>query len=312
MEIFRGLENIRQSLNNPAITIGNFDGVHRGHQALFDRVKEWAKRLGGKSVVMTFDPHPVEVLFPNKNLQFITSQERKLELISASGIDAAIVVPFSREFSRISARGFVEDLLVGRIGIKALVVGHDYRFGYSREGDIVLLKELGREFGFEVETLSGVRLDDTVVSSTVIRQLILKGEMKRANRLLGRCYEIDGIVEVGRQRGGRLLGFPTANIRMSSQAPPRTGVYIVEVEVNGTRYRGAANLGYNPTFGDTDLSLEVHIFDFSRNIYGESIKVWFLDRIRDERRFAGPQELADQIKLDVARAREFFADRKAE
>lgn len=312
MEIFRGLENIRQALNNPAITIGNFDGVHRGHQALFDRVKEWAKRLGGKSVVMTFDPHPVEVLFPNKNLQFITSQERKLELISASGIDAAIVVPFSREFSRISARGFVEDLLVGRIGIKALVVGHDYRFGYSREGDIVLLKEMGREFGFEVETLSGVRLDDTVVSSTVIRQLILKGEMKRANRLLGRCYQIDGIVEVGRQRGGRLLGFPTANIRMSSQAPPRTGVYIVEVEVNGTRYHGAANLGYNPTFGDTDLSLEVHIFDFSRNIYGESIKVWFLDRIRDERRFAGPQELADQIKLDVAKAREFFANRKPE
>jgi riboflavin kinase / FMN adenylyltransferase len=155
-------------------------------------------------------------------------------------------------------------------------------------------------------------MDDNVVSSTVIRQLILKGEVKQANRLLGRSYEIDGTVEIGRQRGGRLLGFPTANIRMPEQAPPRTGVYIVEVEVNGKRYSGAANLGYNPTFGDTDLSLEVHIFDFSRNIYGEPIKVWFLDRLRDERRFSGPQELADQIKLDIAKAREFFASRKEE
>ncbi len=311
MEVLSGVDDIVRPLKNPVITIGNFDGVHRGHQALFNRVKEWARELDGQSVVITFNPHPLEVLFPSKNIPFITSHDRKLELIEACGIDAVIVLPFNEEFSRIPAREFVADILVGRIGVKAIVVGHDYRFGHSREGDIDFLIALGREYGFEVETVAGIRINDTVVSSTVIRQLILKGKMEEAGRLLGRLYEITGTVVTGRQRGARLLGFPTANIRMSSQASPRTGVYVVQAEVNGRIYGGAANLGYNPTFGDTDFSLEVHLFDFNQDIYGMPITVRFLDRLRDEMRFAGPEDLMEQIRRDVARAKEILAQRSA-
>ncbi len=312
MQVFVGVENIHKSLKNPVLTIGNFDGVHRGHQFLFERVKEWAKKLNGQSVVMTFLPHPAEVLFPGKGPPFITSHERKLELIAASGVDAAIVLPFTREFSQMSAREFVEDLLVGKIGVRAMIVGHDYRFGHKREGDIGLLKKLGEEFGFEVDTVTGIRVNNKVVSSTIIRELIQKGHVVEANKLLGRSFEVMGPVVSGRKRGASLLGFPTANLRMPSQAAPGSGVYVVEVEVNGKVYGGAANLGYNPTFGDTELSLEVHIFDFNQDIYGVPITVRFLDRLRDEKRFSGPQELIEQINRDVAKAREFIAARQRE
>ncbi len=307
MQVIVGVDNIHQSLQNPVLTIGNFDGVHRGHQALFEKVKEWAKKLNGQSVVMTFNPHPVEVLFPGKGPRFITSHERKLELIAASGVDAVIVIPFSREFSQISARGFVEDLLVGKIGVKALIVGHDYRFGHKREGDIDLLKQLGREFGFEVDTLDGIRVGDKLVSSTIIRQLIQKGQVVEANTLLGRPFEVIGPVVSGRKRGASLLGFPTANLRLPLQVSPSSGVYVVEVEMGGTRYAGAANIGTSPTFNNGEMSLEVHILDFSRDIYGDTIIVRFLDRLRDEKKFSGPAELTEQIRKDVVKTREFFA-----
>lgn len=306
MDIFRGVEGLRQNLKNPAITIGNFDGVHRGHQALFQTVKQWAKRLDGQSVVMTFHPHPLEVLFPDKALTFITSHEQKLKLIADCGIDATIVIPFSREFSQISAHSFIEDLLVGKIGMKAIVVGHDYRFGHGREGDTRLLKKLGVKFGFEVDTITAIKLNDEVVSSTAIRQLIVNGEVREANRLLGRPFEVSGTVIYGRMRGAS-LGFPTANLRLPALTSPRTGVYVIEADVAGHRFGGAANLGFNPTFGDTELSLEVHLFDFSRDIYGEPITVRFLERLRDEKRFAGPEELVEQIRKDVQTARKILA-----
>jgi riboflavin kinase/FMN adenylyltransferase len=306
MEVIKGIDAIQRKLKNPAITIGNFDGVHRGHQALFQKVKDWAEKLDGESVVVTFNPHPIEVLFPQKSISFITPHDKKLDLIASCGIDTTIVIPFSHDFSRMTAREFVSDLLVGKFGLKAIVVGYDYRFGHGREGDIDFLKKLGDEFGFEVDTVSGITRNDMVVSSTAIRQLILKGNVREANDLLGRFVEVTGIVVPGRQRG-ITLGFPTANIRMPAQTSPRTGVYVVEAEVNGRVYGGAANLGYNPTFGDTDLSLEVHIFDFNRNIYGKSVTIRFIDRIRDEKRFSGPQELIEQIRKDVDTARQVLA-----
>ena len=205
-----------------------------------------------------------------------------------------------------SAREFVRDLLVAKFGLKAIIVGHDYRFGHSREGDIDFLKQLGKEYGFEVDTVSGIKMNDMVVSSTTIRQLILKGNVREANELLGRFFEVIGIVIPGRQRGVT-LGFPTANIRMPAQTSPRIGVYVVEAEVDGKTYGGAANLGYNPTFGDTDLSLEVHIFDFNSDIYGKPITIRFIDRLRDEKRFSGPGELIEQIRKDVVIAREVLA-----
>lgn len=310
MEVFVGIENIKRPLNRPVLTIGNFDGVHLGHQALFQRVKQRAQSLDGESVVMTFHPHPLEVLSPGNGPVFITDHARKLELIETCTIDTTIVIPFSHEFARMSAREFVEDILVTKVGVKALVVGYDYKFGRSREGDIEFLRKLGDEHSFEVEAVTGIKMDETVVSSTAIRQFIQEGQLRQANALLGRSYEISGTVVKGRDRGGRVLGFPTANVLLSRQAPPKLGVYAVEVEVNGKRYGGAANLGYNPTFGDTDLSLEVHILDFNEDIYAKPITIHFIDRLRDEKRFSGPAELAEQIRKDVENARHILAAKK--
>ncbi len=310
MDVFLGVDNISRSFKNPVITIGNFDGVHYGHQVLFRKVKDWAHELSGEALVMTFNPHPLEVLFPGKGPARITTHERKLELIAENGMDATIVIPFTPEFARISARDFVKGILVDKIGIRGIVVGHDYRFGREREGDIDYLQELGAEYGFEVNTLSGIKMEETVVSSTAIRQLIKDGNIKEVNRLLGRAHDISGVVISGRQRGGKTIGFPTANIRPSNQALLRPGVYVVRAEVNGKTYGGAANMGYNPTFGDTPFSVEVHILDFNEDIYGQPITVRFLDRLRDEKRFSGIEELKAQIAKDVEKAREILAQKE--
>lgn len=307
MQVFHGIQTVRGKLKNPAITIGNFDGVHRGHQALFEKVRQWAQKLDGQSAVVTFDPHPIEVLSPQNAPAFITCHRLKMDLIAGCGIDATIVIPFNHIFSRMSAREFVEIVLVESIGAKAIVVGHDYRFGNSREGNIDFLRQLGEEHGFEVETVGGIRVNDAVVSSTAIRQMIAGGKIKDANKLLGRLFEVSGEVITGQKRGIR-LGFPTANIRMPSMASPPTGVYVIEAEVEGKRYGGAANLGYNPTFGNTELSLEAHLFDFNGDIYGKTITIKFIDRLREEIRFPGPAELIAQIGKDVASAKKILSE----
>ena len=179
MQVFHGIQAVERKLKNPAITIGNFDGVHKGHQALFQRVKQLAEELNGESAVITFDPHPLEVLFPHKTPSFITSHRHKLDLIASCGIDATIVIPFDHEFSRMSAREFVEVVLVEKIGVRAIVVGHDYRFGHGREGNIAFLKQLGEQYGFKVETVCGIMVNDTVVSSTTIRQMIMNGNIRK-------------------------------------------------------------------------------------------------------------------------------------
>ncbi len=307
MQVFHGIQSARGRLKDPAITIGNFDGIHKGHQALFQKVREWAHKLGGHSAVATFDPHPIEVLSPQRAPAFITSHRLKMDLIARCGIDATIVIPFNHLFSRMSAREFVQIVLVENIGAKAIIVGYDYRFGQGREGDIDFLRRLGGEYGFEVDTVSGIKVDETVVSSTAIRQMIAGGKIKDANRLLGRFFEVSGEVIAGRRRGIS-LGFPTANIRMPSTATPPTGVYVIEAEVEGKRYGGAANLGYNPTFGNTEVSLEAHLFDFHEDIYGKTIVIRFIDRLREERRFSGPEELAVQIQKDVERAKKILEE----
>ena len=307
MKTIIGLENIQQPLKNPALTIGNFDGVHLGHQTLYQRVKEWARKLDGESVVMTFHPHPMSILVPENDLSFITSHERKMELIAACGIDTAIVVPFRRDFAQITARDFVEKILVGTIGVKAIVVGHDYRFGRKREGDIDYLNRLGEEFRFAVDIVPAIQIDGMLVSSTKIRQLVKEGHLQEAGKLLGRPYEVTGTVIKGRDRGGRLMGFPTANVKVSDKACPKNGVYAVQALVKGKVYRGAANLGYNPTFADTEFSVEVYLMDFNENIYDERITVRFVEHLRDERRFSGIEELKAQIHRDVDQAREILA-----
>lgn len=309
MIIIRDLKHIVSPFRNAVVTIGNFDGVHIGHQALFHEVVETADRMGGKSVAITFEPHPMRVLDPDGHPALITLFEQKSELIGAAGIDVLLAIPFTRQFANIPAREFVSGLLVNRIGMKAIIIGNDYAFGKNREGDIDLLKALSTDLGYDVRVvdwIQGPHNGDRRISSTKIRQLIIDGEMDRAQKLLGRHYQIRGDVAHGRDRGGRLLGFPTANITLQDELCPKTGVYAVTVELDGITHQGVANIGYSPTFDDHLFTIEVHLLDFNHDIYGKKLRVNFIERLRDEIRFSGLEQLSEQIKLDVIRAREIL------
>ncbi len=311
MELIENIQAISKPYKNAVVTIGNFDGVHIGHQALFHQVVEKAEEIKGISVAITFEPHPLRVLTKNGYPPLITLYEQKLELIEKAGLDVLICIPFTKEFASVSARSFVKDILVDRVGMKAVVVGKDYTFGKRREGNLALLKELGEEFGFKVFVLNwikGAGSAETRSSSTRIRDLVSEGMMEKARKLLGRHYQIRGIVESGRNRGGKLLGFPTANIKLYDELCPKTGVYAVTVECqDGRRFKGVANIGYSPTFDDYVFTVEVHILDFDENIYNQKIRVNFVRRIRDEKKFSGISELSDQIEKDVETAREILS-----
>lgn len=306
MHLIEDLEKIEKSFKNAVITIGNFDGVHIGHQALFHAVIEKADAIGGTSIAMTFEPHPIRVLKPNGHPPLITLYRQKVELISSTGIDVLIGVPFTLEFAAIPARQFVEDLLIKRIGMRAIVVGKDYSFGKGRKGNLALLQELGKELGFEVIVMDWIEMNHTVqgrISSTRIRKLVMAGKVAKARYLLGRYYQIRGTVATGRNRGGKLLGCPTANINLYDELCPQTGVYAVTVECTGEKFKGVANIGYSPTFDDHLFTVEVHLLDFSGNLYDEDIRVNFVERIRDEKKFSSIAELSAQIQRDVQKAR---------
>ncbi len=310
MKIIEHLEQITEPFKNAVITIGNFDGVHIGHQALFHEVIDKAEAINGTSVAMTFEPHPVRVLSKNNHPPLITLYEQKAELIARTGIDVLICIPFTQEFASLTAAEFVEDLLVRKIGMQAIVVGEDYNFGKNREGNINLLKSFAPRYGFEVIVASWIKTAKNLperISSTRIRELIIDGKMEQAEKMLGRHYQIRGSVVTGRDRGGKLLGIPTANINLNDELCPKTGIYAVTVECQNKQYKGVANIGYSPTFEDHIFTVEVHIFDFNDNIYGEKIRVNFITRIRDEIKFSGIAALVDQIKQDIAAARDILS-----
>ncbi len=306
MEIIRKDRDFKRPFKNPVLTIGNFDGVHLGHQRIFQLVSQKAREIGGESIIYTFDPHPVEVLAPERKPPLITPLKEKLKLIGGMGIDVVIVTAFSREYARQTPEDFVQGTLYDQIQIRQLFVGHDFTFGKSREGDIALLKDLGRKLGFNVEVVEAVRVAGRVVSSSLIRDLIQKGEMPEAAKLLGRNYHLMGKVIHGHGRGSRRLGFPTANLKVEGTLIPKPGIYAVWAVLEGRKYAGVANLGWNPTFHDQKFSIEVHILNFDKDIYGETISVEFVERLRDEVPFAGPEELIAQIKRDVAEARKIL------
>ncbi|MBN1831367.1 MAG: bifunctional riboflavin kinase/FAD synthetase [Deltaproteobacteria bacterium] len=303
MQIVYDLNELTGPLRNPVLTIGNFDGVHRGHLALFDKVMERAKAINGQSVVLTFDPHPIKVMSPGNGPPLITPIEQKLKLISNTGIDVIICLAFTLEFASMSAEDFVHDILMDRLGVREIVVGYDYTFGYKRQGDVSLLREMGDKLGFRVHVTDPIHLDDAVVSSTSIRKFIQQGNLVAAKKLLGRDYQIYGTVVKGKGRGGRLLGFPTANLKPVDELIPKKGVYAVTVRVDDKDYCGVANIGYNPTFGDDALSIEAHLLDFSENIVGKMIEIKFIQRIRDEKTFRDVKELSDRITQDIEQAR---------
>jgi riboflavin kinase / FMN adenylyltransferase len=306
MQLIQNPDEITSPFKNGVITIGNFDGVHIGHQALFYEVIERAHAIVGTSIAMTFEPHPLRVLKKNHTPPLITLLEQKAELIERSGIDVLICVPFTLEFAAITAVAFVEDLLVRKIGMKAIVLGEDYAFGKNREGNIELLNTLAPRLGFEVIVTSLIRSIQGVserISSTAIRELVQAGEMQQACKMLGRHFQLRGIVVAGRDRGGKLLGFPTANLKIEEELCPKTGIYAVTVETRRGVHLGVANIGYSPTFDDRQFTVEVHLLDFNEAIYGEKIRVNFVKRLRGEIKFGSIQELKHQIGKDIEAAR---------
>lgn len=306
MEILFGTNKIRKSFRNPVVALGNFDGVHLGHQLIFEQTKQVAKEVGGESIVFTFEPHPLKVLRGDACPPLITPFKKKMMFIEKSGIDVVICAEFTRKFSAMSARDFVKSILVDRIGIHTVIVGYNYSFGQGRQGGVDDLRAYSQEFVFHLKVVGPLRVENRTVSSSVIRELIERGDMPEAARLLGRHYTVLGKVVWGTARG-RLLGVPTANVEILNELYPKNGVYAVEVLVDRRLYHGVANVGLNPTFGGNRFSVEVHIFDFNRDIYGSEIQVAFIQRIREEKLFEDSGALIEQIQKDIDHAKHILS-----
>ena len=302
MKVFRDLDQIPEEFKGAVATIGNFDGVHLGHRHIFAKVLAEAARNGCKSVVITFEPHPKMILHPEiRPFYLITSIEEKIERIADTGIDGLVLIRFTREFSQTTAKDFICSILWERLRIRKLFIGHDYTFGKGKEGNEAYLTAFGKRRGFGVEVIGAFRAGDEIISSTLTRNTILKGDVGKAASLLGRPYSVGGRVVEGHRRG-RTLGFPTANVKPDKDLLPARGIYAVRVLLEGKTYGGVLNIGFNPTFSDTALSVEVYLFDFDGDIYGERLEILFIERIRDEVKFDGPAQLVEQIRRDVARA----------
>jgi len=301
--VFHDLPPGAASFSRTVVTIGNFDGVHLGHQAILARVCKRAKELEAQAVAVTFDPHPLKVLRPEMDLPMLTTPEQKVALLTATGVDAVVVLPFTPEFAGLPARDFVQRYFLERLRAREVVVGHDYCFGRARAGNIDLLKEMGRTHGFTVQVVWAVEVQDAVVSSSLIRAMLRLGKVEEAARLLGRTYEVQGRVVQGKGRGAKVLGVPTANLRPDNELLPATGIYAVKVRRGDKTILGAANIGTCPTFEGGVCSLEVHLLDFSGDLYGEELQVEFVARLREERRFPSIEALAAQIKADILAAR---------
>ncbi len=296
---------------NPVVTLGNFDGVHLGHQKIFQKVKEEASKIQGEAVVITFEPHPLKVISPQQCPPLLTPFRKKMMLIEKSGIETVLCLEFSLAFSEISPAEFVTDILVGKVHTRKIIVGYNYHFGKKQSGDVKMLKKMGECFHVKVEVMGPLKIDHETVSSSKIRELIKEGQIEKASKWLGRDYLIIGKVIEGAKRG-QTLGFPTANLEISDELYPKTGVYAVEVVWDDQLFNGLANIGFNPTFSPGrgkdpqkgPFSLEVHILNFNREIYGDEIQVNFKKRIRDEISFDSPAHLIDQIRKDIQWARE--------
>ncbi len=306
MDVIRESTEIPEKLKGAFVTIGNFDGVHLGHRFIFQRLVEGAHQEGCPTAAISFDPHPKMVLHPERRpFYLITTIEEKIRLLAGLGVDAFILIPFSVEYARITAAAFVQKILWEKLRIRRIIIGHDYTFGRGREGNETFLTETGRRLGFEVEVMNAFCVGDTVISSTKIREALLAGDVRFAATLLGRSYNLGGRVISGHRRGER-LGFPTANIAPDKELVPARGVYAVRVLRQGNRHDGILSIGFNPTFAGRERTVEVHIFDFQRDVYGETLEVLFVERIRDEVRFESPEKLIAQIGRDIDRAKEIL------
>ncbi len=308
MRLFHGYENA-EIARPTVVTLGVFDGLHLGHQLVMSTVVERARKVGAVPTVITFDPHPRAVLHPESAPPLLQTFDQKIEAFGVLGIEQTIVVRFTHEFARVRAREFLRDVLDDRLHAKEVYLGRGFAFGHNREGNIELLREVSEELGFRADEVPEVRLRGQRISSSRIRQLLSEGRVNLARRMLGRPYGVEGRVVHGAERG-RALGFPTANVHPQNRVIPRAGVYVTATLIDGAWRRSVTNVGVRPTFeNDVEPSVETFVLDWEGDLYGDVVRVRFLHRLRDERKFASIEELKRQIDRDAHRAERYFERR---
>ena len=305
MELIRGLHNLREKHRACVLTIGKFDGVHLGHQAVLTQVVDKARKLGLPATVMVFEPQPEELFTPHNAPARLSVLRDKYSQLEALGIDRLLCVKFNHEFASLSAQHFVEDLLVGALGVKFLVVGDDFRFGKGRVGDFNYLQQEGRKCHFEVVSTQSFRVENCRISSTAVREALALSNFKLVEQMLGRPFTIAGKVLHGDKKG-RTIGFPTANLKLKRVKVPVNGVFAVQVQIKNKIYAGVANIGHRPTVNGQRTQLEVHIFDFNKNLYGQFISVALKHKIRDEMKFDSFEQLHQQIQQDAKKAQQML------
>lgn len=303
MKIISGFENLYSLSKETIVALGNFDGVHLGHKRILESLSRKADELGLLSMVLTFSPHPENIL-GEKKIKMIQTLDQRLEEIEKFGIQAALVIPFDKKFSNLSGKEFIQKIVVNLLQAKAVVVGENFRFGRDRKGDISLLRSLSSRFGLKVFSVPSVNKEEMIVSSSLIRQFLQEGKIEKANDLLGKNYEIEGEVIKGKSRG-TFLGFPTANIQTRNEIVP-LGVFITNVAIDGESLPSLTNIGRCPTFGYQEANIESYIINFNRNLYGRKIRIYFIKKIREEIKFDTAEELSQQIKRDLRAAKDYF------
>ena len=299
MNIFHDISEIHKD-ENTFLTLGTFDGIHLGHQKIIDNLIRKTRSAGGRNFLITFDPHPRNVISKTSDFRILSTPAEKAVVLKKLGIMNLLVINFTKEFSQLSAEEFFKDYIIDRIGIKDVIIGYDHHFGKGRGGDESTLRDMGRQYGFEVETVDAFRLEGEIISSTKIRKALINGEIRTVNSYLGRNYEFSGSVIAGDKRG-RELGFPTANIKLDNEFKllPALGIYLVEFFVNNIHRYGLLSIGKRPTFYNSGKIVpEVYIYDFDDEIYGESVKVSVIERLRGEEKFSSADELVKQMKID--------------
>jgi riboflavin kinase/FMN adenylyltransferase len=309
MRIIRNLDGLERA-TAPVVALGNFDGVHIGHQAIIRSAIGRARDLGGSAFALTFDPLPAKVLAPERAPRLILTAVDKAELLRTSGLDGVIVLEFTWALSRLEPREFAREYLRDRVGVRTVVVGHNVSFGHNRAGDAAMMRELGLELGFDTIVVGPIKLAGADVSSTGVREAIVAGDLRRAAQMLGRNHFLSGPIVHGRERG-RTIGFPTANLQPRTECLPPDGVYATRIVLADGAHPSITNIGMRPTFAEPERSFEAHIFDFDRDIYGQEVRLELIERIRPERKFASGQELAQQIATDLRRAKEILASAQA-
>lgn len=310
MKVYYNIKEI-ETINNPVVTIGTFDGLHKGHVEILELLKKIARDINGETVIITFHPHPRKVLYPDDDtLKLLTTFQEKLQLFEDIGIENVLVLAFRQEISELEPEDFVKDILVNAIGSKHLVIGHDHRFGKNRKGDFNTMMHLSEEYDFVVEEIPPFLVQGITVSSTKIRNaLTIDIDLQKANHLLGRKYSLTGKVVEG-NKNGRKLGFPTCNLYIEdiNKLIPENGVYAAEASVSGKQLRAVVNIGNRPTFNLTGIVVEAHLLNFDGDLYGQELKLEFIERLRDEQKFENLDALKIQIGNDIEVAEKIFAN----